>query len=282
MSRSVLAAPVSLFVAVGIAPVVILVAISFFRVENFTLVPTFDLHAWSELLASELMWTLIGRSILFGIVVAALTPIAAYPIAMAMARLPVRLKGLAVIVLLTPLYTGEIVRIYAWRLLLGVRGFFNSALDWLGLIEEPIRALLYTPFSAFIVLFYNNLPFMVLSIWIAVETIDRRLIEAAHDLGASPFRVFRSVVLPLSSIGLAGGVGIVFALAAGDALTPAMMAGTNSATALSMIEHLFGAAFDWPLASALALLLLACLLLCATVLVAAIMLLLRPKRGRQA
>ncbi len=137
--------------------------------------------------------------------------------------------------MLTPLYCGEIVRIYAWRLMLGGEGLINHVLQGLGVTSEPVRVLLFTPLSAIIVMIYNGFPFMVIALWAATEGIDRRLVEAARDLGARPLRVFTMITLPLTARGLAAGMAVVFALAAGDALTPALMAGTAGTTAMSMI-----------------------------------------------
>lgn len=129
---------------------------------------------------------------------------------------------------MTPLYTGEIVRIYAWRVVLGSEGLVNAALKWLGVIDEPVKFLLFSPFTTHLVLLYNNLPFMVLAIWISAELIDKRLIEAARDLGARPIDAFFKVILPLTTPGLAVGVFTVFALAAGDMMTPSLWAGRRA------------------------------------------------------
>lgn len=243
----------------ALAPIAMLAVLSFWKVESFALVPALSMRAWAELAASASMMGLIAKAMLLGAIVAGITPFLAYPLALAMTRLPTTAKGTAVIIALTPLYTGEIVRIYAWRLMLGAEGLVNTVLGWLGLIQAPIKALLFTEISAVIVMVYNALPFMVIALWASAETIDRRLGEAARDLGARPATVFAKVTLPLTRLGLVGGMIVVFALSAGDALTPSLMGGAEGTTAMSMIETLFGTAFDWPLASAMALALLATL-----------------------
>lgn len=260
-----LAVPVALVIFAGcIAPLLVLVAFSFYEVEDFDLVPAFSLRAWTELFASGTDWFLIGKAVLSGTVTTALTALLGYPVAIAFTRLPALSKGLGVIVLLTPLYTGEIVRIYAWRIVLGGEGLVNTLLLSLGVIDEPLKFLLFSPFTIGLVLTYNNLPFMVLAIWVSAEMIDRRLIEAARDLGARPIDAFFRVVLPLTMPGLAAGSFTVFALSAGEMLTPNLLGGTSGATAMTMIDNLFGTAFDWPLASALALSLLATLFVVAS------------------
>lgn len=254
LGRRHLALPVALFVGLGaLAPLALLAVFSVFTVEDFDLVPAVSPRAWIELFASPTYAILIGKAVLSGAVTAVVTAVIGYPVALALARLPAAWKGLGLVVLLTPLYTGEIVRIYAWRLVLGNEGLANAGLAALGLIERPLAFLLFSPFATGLVLAYNNAPFMILAIWVSAEMVDRRLIEAARDLGARPAEAFSRIVLPLTMPGLAAGVFVVFALAAGEMLTPSLLGGTSGATAMAMIDNLFGTAFDWPLASALAL-----------------------------
>ena len=274
-----LAWPVAAVIVVGaIVPLSLLVAFSFFEVEDYELVPAFSFRAWGELMTSGTDWFLIGKAILSGTATTLFTALLGYPVAVALARLPATWKGVGVIALLTPLYTGEIVRIYAWRIVLGGEGLVNTVLLWLGIIDEPLKVLLFSPFTIGLVLTYNNLPFMVLAIWVSAEMVDRRLIEAARDLGARPVDAFFRVILPLTMPGLAAGSFTVFALSAGEMLTPNLLGGTSGATAMTLIDNLFGTAFDWPLASALALALLASLFAVAS-LMAGLMLRLKGARA---
>ncbi|MBO9134880.1 ABC transporter permease [Rhizobium sp. B230/85] len=257
--RAQLAVPVACLLIVGcILPLALLAVFSVFEVDldAFTLVPAFSGKSWAQMFSNPVFAFLIGKAVVSGAGTAVLAATVGYPIAISMTRLPVLWKGIGSIVLLTPLYTGEIVRIYAWRVVLGSEGLINAALQWVGIIGEPLKFLLFTPFTTHLVLLYNNLPFMVLAIWISAELIDHRLIEAARDLGARPLDAFFKVILPLTTPGLAVGVFTVFALAAGDMMTPSLLGGTSGATPMAMIDNLFGTAFDWPLASALSLSLL--------------------------
>lgn len=266
-SRKTLALPVATVVFLGcVVPLLVLVVFSFFVVEDFDLVPAFSGRAWHELVTGSSYWYLIGKAVLSGLATAFFTAVIGYPVALSLARFPVAWKGIAIIILLTPLYTGEIVRIYAWRIVLGAGGLINSILQGLGVIEEPLKFLLFSPFTTGLVLTYNNLPYMVLAIWVSAEMVDKRLVEAARDLGARPLQAFSRVIFPLTTPGLAAGVFSVFALAAGEMLTPSLLGGTSGSTAMAMIDSLFGTAFDWPMASALALGLLAALFLSATIL----------------
>lgn len=258
--REHLAVPVALLFGLGgLAPIVVLAILSVFRVDDFDLVPAVSPRAWIELVSAPVYALLIGKALLSGAATAVSTALLGYPIALALRRLPTSLKGPALVVVLTPLYTGEIVRIYAWRVTLGAEGLVNSVLQALGLTQAPLTFLLFSPFTIALVLAYNNAPFMILSLWVAAETVEPRLIEAARDLGARPLDAFVQIVLPLTLPGLAAGVFTVFTLAAGEMLTPSLLGGTSGATAMALIENLFGTAFDWPMASALALALLAAL-----------------------
>jgi spermidine/putrescine transport system permease protein len=257
--RAHFSVPVACLLLVGcVLPLALLLVFSFFEVDldAFTMVPAFSGQSWSQIFTNPVFAFLIGKAVVSGAGTAVLATFIGYPIAISMTRLPALWKGIASIVLLTPLYTGEIVRIYAWRVVLGSEGLINAVLQWLGLIDEPLKFLLFSPFTTHLVLLYNNLPFMVLAIWISAELIDKRLIEAARDLGARPLDAFLKVILPLTTPGLAVGAFTVFALAAGDMMTPSLLGGTSGATPMAMIDNLFGTAFDWPLASALALSLL--------------------------
>jgi spermidine/putrescine transport system permease protein len=266
-SRSNFALPVAVFLVVGaVLPLLVLFMFSVFTVEDLDLIPDFNLASWRELFTNPTYGILIGKALMSGLAAAIGTAIIGYPVAVGMARLPPVWKGVALTILMTPLYVGELVRLYAWRLVLGTEGLLNSLLKSIGLIEQPLKILLFSPLSTALVLVYNNLPFMVLAIWISVELVDRRLIEAARDLGARPIEAFFSVILPLTTPGLAAGSFAVFALAAGDLLTPSLLGGTSGSTAMAMVDSLFGTAFDWPTASVLALALLFALILTAVIL----------------
>ncbi|WP_137130769.1 ABC transporter permease [Rhizobium sp. FY34] len=259
LHRAHLALPVALVLILGcLLPLLLLIAFSVFTVDMdaFEMVPDFSLANWAQMLTNPVFAFLIGKAVLSGLITALIAAVLGYPLALSIANLPIAWKGIAQILLLTPLYTGEIVRIYAWRVVLGSEGLINAVLEGLGLVDEPVKLLLFSPFTTHLVLLYNTLPFMVLPIWISAELIDRRLIEAARDLGARPFEAFTRVVFPLTIPGLGVGLLAVFALSAGDMLTPSMLGGTSGATPMAMIDNLFGTAFDWPLASVLALSLL--------------------------
>ncbi len=256
----VLTGPVIL--AVGcfcLIPLGLLFAFSFFQVDFVSIVKDPTLANYERVATSETYRALILKALSRGLLIAAITAVLAYPLACYIAKRVRHVKAALLTALPIPLYAGDIIRIFAWRVVLGAEGALNTFLMWLGLINEPVRALLFSPTATVIVLTYNYIPFMVLGLWLAFENLDDRYFEAAADLGAGRVAIFRRVVLPLTMPGLFAGGLMVFALVIGDYLTPQLIGGSSGVTVISAINDLFGTAFDWPLGSAIAWTLLAVL-----------------------
>lgn len=255
-----LTGPVTAFVVVFcLVPLVNLLAYSFFQVDFVAIVRDPTLANYGRVIASETYRGLILKAMTHGVFVALTTAIIGYPLAFFIAKRVRTLKSALLTAMLIPLYTGDLVRIFAWRVVLGAEGVLNSLLKWLGIIDQPIWALLFSPTSTFIVLTYTYLPFMVLGLWLSLEATDDRLLEAAADLGAGRLQILFRVLLPLTLPGFIAGGLMVFTLVVGDYLTPQLVGGSSGVTVISAINDLFGAAFDWPLGSAIAWALLACL-----------------------
>lgn len=248
-----LAAPVALvLIAACVVPLAVLFVYSFFRVDFVAIVHDPTVKNYVRVAASATYRGLIGKAIVSGAIVAAITAVIGYPVAWAIAKRVTAAKSACLTLLLIPLYTGDLVRIFAWRVVLGAEGVVNSFLMWTGIVREPIRALLFSPFATHVVLTYDYLPFMVMGLWLAFESLDDRLLEAARDLGAGEATIFRRIVLPLTAPGLIAGAMMVFVLVVGDYLTPQLIGGSSGITVISAINDLFGTAFDWPLGSAIA------------------------------
>lgn len=260
LTRAVLVLPTAAYVVlVCAAPLGLLFVYSFYSVDFVSIVKEVTLANYALVLGSETYRALIVKAILYGAGVAALTAAIAYPLAFFIAKRVRVYKAALLTAMLVPLYTGDLIRIFAWRVVLGAEGVLNSFLQWLGITDQPIWALLFSPFATMVVLTYNYLPFMVLVLWVSLEALDRAYLEAAMDLGANRTQIFMRVILPLTSPGLVVGVLMVFVLVAGDYLTPQLVGGGSGVTITSAIYDMFGAAFDWPLGSALAWVLLAAL-----------------------
>jgi len=178
-----------------------------------------------------------------------------YPLAYAGARLQGRWYTLFTGVILVPLFTSVVVRSYAWMVLFQRNGPFNQALVWLDWPGAPIR-LLQTPFAVAVGMVHILLPFMVLPILGAMRAIDGTLLQAGELLGAPPLRVFTRVYLPLTLPGASAGVILVFISALGFFITPALLGGGRSTTIAVLIEQQAVDLLNWPMASALATVLL--------------------------
>jgi spermidine/putrescine transport system permease protein len=254
----ILTAPNILFVfTFCVLPLAVLFSYSFFQVDFVAILRDPTLENYSRIIRSETYRSLILKALVYGLGVASLCGVIAYPLALFIAKRVVLYKSALLTLLLIPLYTGDLIRIFAWRVVLGAEGVLNSLLMWLGIIDEPLWFLLFSPFATTVVLTYNYLPFMVFPLWAAIEALDDSYMEAAMDLGSRGFGVFFKVILPLSGPGLVAGFLMVFVLVVGDYLTPQLMGGSSGVTVTSAIHDMFGAAFDWPTGSALAWLLLA-------------------------
>ena len=264
-------------VVLCLAPLGVLFVYSFFHVDFVSIVPQVSLRNYAKVLSSGTYRYLIVKALMNGAVIAAITVVIAYPVAFYIAKRVREVKAALLTALLIPLYTGDLVRIFAWRLILGREGVLNSFLIWTGAIDRPIETLLFSPTATTVVLVYDYLPFMVLGLWLAFETLDDHLFEAAADLGAGRATIFLRIVLPLTAPGLVAGALMVFALVVGDFLTPELIGGASGVTVISAIADLFGAAFDWPLGSAIAWTLLAAMV---AVVAAVILLLRRTPWGR--
>jgi spermidine/putrescine transport system permease protein len=254
----ILAGPNVLFIsAFCVLPLAVLFSYSFFQVDFVSIIREPTLENYIRVARSATYRGLILKALGYGISIASLCAIISYPIAFFIAKRVKLYKAALLTLLLIPLYTGDLIRIFAWRVVLGAEGVLNSLLMWLGITHEPIWFLLFSPFATTVVLTYNYIPFMVLPLWAAIEALDNSYIEAAMDLGCRSLMVFFKVVLPLTGAGLIAGFLMVFVLVVGDYLTPQLMGGSTGITVTSAIHDMFGAAFDWPTGSALAWLLLA-------------------------
>ena len=183
-----------------------------------------------------------------------LCAVVSYPVSYYLAlRAPERWKRLLLVLTVIPFWTSFLIRTYAWILLLRSEGVINSALMGTGVIGEPLR-LLYSDFAVLVGQVYGELPFMILPIYVALERLDVRLLEAAQDLGANRFWTFFKVTLPLSRPGLLAGIVLVYIPSLGAFITPDLLGGAKSVMIGNLIQNQFGQ-LNQPFGSALSLLL---------------------------
>ncbi|NYF19884.1 putrescine transport system permease protein [Xanthomonas sp. JAI131] len=188
-----------------------------------------------------------------------LTLLIGYPMAYVIARMSPSARNIAMMLVVLPSWTSFLIRVYAWIGILDSNGVLNRALLALGLIEQPLR-ILYTPIAAYIGIVYCYLPFMVLPLYATLVKQDHRLLEAAYDLGARPWKAFATITLPMSRPGIVAGCMLVMIPAVGEFVIPEMLGGPDT---LMIGRVLWGEFFnnrDWPAASAVAIAMLALLM----------------------
>ena len=183
-----------------------------------------------------------------------------YPMAYSIARSNPTTKNILLMLVILPFWTSFLLRVYAWMGLLADQGTINSLLIWLGVIDEPIR-MLYTELAVYIGIVYSYLPFMILPLYANMEKLDASLDEAAADLGAKPTIAFLTVTLPLTAPGIIAGSLLVFIPATGEFVIPDLLGGGNVLMIGRILSDEFNANSDWPLASAVAIVLLIVLVL---------------------
>ncbi|MCE2714273.1 MAG: ABC transporter permease subunit [Acidibacter sp.] len=183
-----------------------------------------------------------------------------YPMAYAIARSKPSTRNLLLMLIILPFWTSFLLRVYAWVGLLKTNGVINNTLLALGLIDEPLT-LLYTDFAVYIGIVYSYLPFMILPLYSNLEKHDLTLLEAAADLGARPFKAFLKVTLPLSMPGIVAGCLLVFIPAVGEFVIPSLLGRTDQLMIGTVLSAQFFGARNWPVAGAVAIVLLLVLLL---------------------
>jgi putrescine transport system permease protein len=176
------------------------------------------------------------------------------------ARMPPASRNIAMMLVVLPSWTSFLIRVYAWIGILDSNGVLNRLLMGIGLIDTPLH-ILYTPIAAYIGIVYCYLPFMVLPLYANLVKLDHRLLEAAYDLGARPWKAFLTITLPLSRNGIIAGCMLVMIPAVGEFVIPEMLGGPDT---LMIGRVLWGEFFNnrnWPVASAVAIVMLILLLI---------------------
>jgi spermidine/putrescine transport system permease protein len=237
-------------VAFVVAPTAILFVYSFCeRDELGRVVFNFTVDNYSRIFDRVYLW-IFARSIGYAALTTALCIVIGYPVAYCIGRARETVRQRLLLLLMVPFWTSFLIRTYAWITILKQEGLLNSLLQGLSLTTVPLD-LLYTPVAVIIGLVYAYLPFMILPIYGSVEKLDSALIEAAHDLGAGPLRVFSSVVIPLTMPGIAAGTLLVFVPAIGMFAITDLLGGARLPLIGNVIQNQFMQARDWPFGAAL-------------------------------
>jgi spermidine/putrescine transport system permease protein len=234
-------------------PLIAIVLISFWTQDFLELDTTFTLANYGEIASEPIYRALLLRSLFVSAVVTMVTVILAYPVAYFVSfHVAPEKKALWLFLITIPFWTSYLIRVFLWRVILGFNGVVNTALLEVGIIDEPLTFILYNLNSVIITLAHAYAVFAILPIYVALEKIDRSLLEAAQDLGENRFTTFLRVTLPLSVPGIVGAILIVFIPTIGDYITPELMGGPGGRLMSNMIQIQFLQVNNAPLGSALA------------------------------
>jgi putrescine transport system permease protein len=214
-----------------------------------------DTENFATLLADSLYWDAALSSIRIALVSTVLLLAVGFPVALAMARAPSRWRTILVALVILPFWTSFLIRVYAWIGILRPEGLLSGALMGLGLIEEPLT-ILNTERAVYIGIVYAYLPFMVLPLYATLEKLDHSLIEAAQDLGSTPVGAFWSITVPLARPGIVAGSLLCFIPILGEFVIPDLLGGSETLMIGRTLWSEFFSNRDWPLASAVAVVML--------------------------
>jgi spermidine/putrescine transport system permease protein len=244
----------AVFLLLFAVPLLYFLVLSFWQVAFYRLVPTFTLANYAQALTR---YPDVGlATVLVALATAALTTALGFVYA-AVARFAAGRWGEPLLFLATlTLFGGYLMKIYAWKTILGNEGLLNSALVSSGIVDRPIAALLYSPGAVVVTLVHLLLPFAILPVYGAMRGVSPIELEAARDLGARPWRVVRDVLVPRCRAGVVGAFAATFLLAAGDYVTPLLVGGKMTMIG-NLIAPQFGQWFNWPLGAAMSFVMLA-------------------------
>jgi putative spermidine/putrescine transport system permease protein len=250
-----LAFPASILVLmVIVVPIVMLFRYSFNHFDSAMMVEGFTFDNYVKFFQDPYYRNVFVSTIYVAAVCTVLSLVLGFPVSYFLAKSQSRYKSLFIILLVFPLVVGSVVRAAGWMVILGNAGFVNYVLQWLGLIDQPIR-LMYTPLAVIIGTTSVVLPYLILILQSVLEGIDFSVEEAAQNLGASFFTTLRRVVLPLAAPGIAASTMLVFILCMNAFATPVLLGGTGITMMAPALYDQITKASNWPFGSALALIL---------------------------
>jgi spermidine/putrescine transport system permease protein len=251
--RAAVTVPPLAWVAVFLlVPYALLFCYSFWTVSPAQVI----VHSWSldnyrDLLHVGVYFQTLLRSMWIAARVTFFSLLLGYPLAYYVSFIVGKRKDLLYQLVIIPLWVSYLVRAYAWKTILGSDGVLNTLLQYVHLTQHPLDFLLYSPFAVVLTLTHIYTPFTFLPIYASLEHIPRNLVEASHDLGASPLQTFWRVILPLSIPGVLAGATFAFVLSLGDFLAPLLLGGPSGIMISNVVVSLFGAAYNWPLGAAI-------------------------------
>ena len=252
------------------APLTAIFVFSFWSQDFLTLDTTMTLKNYREALSEPLYTQLLGRSIWIAGAVTVVTVVLAFPVAYFVSfHVAPERKSLWLFLITIPFWTSYLLRIFLWKVILGFNGVLNTSLQAVGFIDEPLTFILYNANAVVITLSHAFAPFAILPIFVALEKIDRSLLEAARDLGENAVMTFVRVTLPLAVPGVVAATLIVFIPTVGDYVTPRLVGGPNGLMIANMIQTQFLRLNNAPMGAALAVIAMTTVTIMALLLLAA-------------
>jgi spermidine/putrescine transport system permease protein len=250
------ASPFVWVIALVLIPNVFLLFNSLWASDGGTITHTWTFDNYSEQAQSQVVQTLLGRTLLIAVITAAIATAVAYPSAYFVVRTFRRHKLTLALLVLVPLWIGLLMRVFAWKIILGRDGVLSGALESLGLTNGPTEILLNTKWGVILALSYVAIPFVFIIAYTTLERIPDSLFEASADSGASPWRTFWTVAWPLSRSAAAIGFAMAFILAFSDYVTPQLVGGFEGTMLGSIVIQEVGLSADFPAAATIAMLIL--------------------------
>jgi len=234
-------------------PLAILISYSVWRLESFDIIKQFSLVNFQTILTNPSYRSVILRTVATALSVTLIDIMIALPLGYFIARFGGRYRGLLTMLVILPLWSSYLVRVFSWKIILGYNGVLNTALLSLGILKQPSQIFLYSQFSTLLTFVHVWLPFMILPIITAFERLPQDFLEASADLNAPPWTTFRRVALPLVTPGILAGSINVFSLTMGDFITPSLVGSPQGIMLGNVISSQFGVSYNWPLGAAFSL-----------------------------
>lgn len=252
-----LLSPALLVLIIGVViPFLILLTMSFWTRQGFDFDTTMTTANYARTVNEPIFGAFLMRSFWVSGIATIVTVLLCYPMAYYVAFHVHRNKMLWIILMTLPFWTSYLLRVFAWKVILGYEGVINSALLNMGMIDAPLEFLLYSQTAVVITLAHAWAAFAILPLYVSLEKIDRSLLEAAADLGDGPVKRFLRVTLPLSIPGIIAATFLIFIPTTGDYITPALLGGPDGAMIGQLIQLQFGAVNNWPMGAALSIVLM--------------------------
>ena len=246
--------PLAFLLIFFVVPTILLFVTSFFTARSFVIEHVFNIDNYVRTLSATGFWLTTWTGMKNGFYTAVATIILSYPVAY---YIVYRARGNIILYLvLLSWFSSYLVRVYAWRTILGTNGLINSFLIQIGVISQPLEVLLFSPLATVITLVHIMLPFALLILVSALRDVKQDYLDAARDLGASPLQMLTKVILPMTHNGIVGSFMFTFILAAGDYITPQLLGGRDGITSGLLIANQFRSAGNWPLKIAMAVILM--------------------------